>query len=279
MSKAKFWQASHHYKSILEPAELPYANKTTRSCDIFWKLGFHGFWQISCYILSKAKSAIPLLFNGRELLSSACDKAKLFAKIFSANSTLILRNQVSFNLLFILELIWKCLISLQLPSSLRRSQPILILDVWSWLHFSGCSEELWTWTVSHTRWSFWCVFKRIFFPDCWRTSSVVPVFENARESSVAKKYSLFSPLFADSKIFEKLDSTVLVDHLEKSDLFPNFQYGFRSFSPTVYSLIVAFNRITRVFIIFRVTWGYFSIWFIQSFWQGLAHWFSSQIQA
>ena len=70
---------------------------------------------------------------------------------------------------------------------------------------------------------------------------------------MAKKYSLFSPLFADSKIFEKLDSTVLVDHLEKSDLFPNFQYGFRSFSPTVYSLIVAFNRITRVFIIFRVT--------------------------
>ena len=36
-------------------------------------------WQI-------AKSAIPPLFNGAELLSSASDKAKLFAQNFSNNS-------------------------------------------------------------------------------------------------------------------------------------------------------------------------------------------------
>ena len=30
------------------------------------------------------------------------------------------------------------------------------------------------------------------FPDCWKVSSVVPVFKNARESSTAKTYRLVS---------------------------------------------------------------------------------------
>ena len=40
-----------------------------------------------CYI-NKGKSAIPPLFNGSEMLSSASVKAKLFAKIFSKISNL-----------------------------------------------------------------------------------------------------------------------------------------------------------------------------------------------
>ena len=38
--------------------------------------------------LNKGKSAIPPLFNGPKALSSASDKAKLFAKDFSINSNL-----------------------------------------------------------------------------------------------------------------------------------------------------------------------------------------------
>ena len=38
--------------------------------------------------LALSKSAIPPLFNGIEVLSSASDKAKLFAKNFSKNSNL-----------------------------------------------------------------------------------------------------------------------------------------------------------------------------------------------
>ena len=37
-------------------------------------------------VLNKSKSAIPPLFKGPEVLSSASDKAKLFAKNFSKNS-------------------------------------------------------------------------------------------------------------------------------------------------------------------------------------------------
>ena len=61
-SKVKFRQASTRYKMVLEAAKLAYA--------------------------TKIKSAIPPVFNGPEVLSSASDKAKLFAKNFSKNSNL-----------------------------------------------------------------------------------------------------------------------------------------------------------------------------------------------
>ena len=52
------------------------------------KLGSRDFWRIANSVLNKVKSAIPLLFNGPEVLSSASDKVKLFAKNFSKNSNL-----------------------------------------------------------------------------------------------------------------------------------------------------------------------------------------------
>ena len=39
-------------------------------------------------VLNKGKSAISPLFNGPEVLSSACDKEKLFPENFSRNSNL-----------------------------------------------------------------------------------------------------------------------------------------------------------------------------------------------
>ena len=52
------------------------------------KLGSWDFWQIANSVLNKGKSAIPPLFNGPEVLSSASDKAKLFAENFSKNCNL-----------------------------------------------------------------------------------------------------------------------------------------------------------------------------------------------
>ena len=52
------------------------------------KPGSQDFWQIANSILSNGKSAIPPLFNGQEMLSSASDKAQLFAKNFFKNSNL-----------------------------------------------------------------------------------------------------------------------------------------------------------------------------------------------
>ena len=46
----------------------------------------HGTWLIANSVLNKSKFAIPPLFKDLELMSSASDKAKSFAKNFSKNS-------------------------------------------------------------------------------------------------------------------------------------------------------------------------------------------------
>ena len=50
-----------------------------------------------------------------------------------------------------------------------------------------------------------------------------------------------------SKVFEKLVNNRIVDHLEKCDLFSDFQYGFRSSRSTADLLTVVSNRIARAF--------------------------------
>ena len=85
------------------------------------------------------------------------------------------------------------------------------------------------------------------FPDCWKVSSVVPVFKNVGERSTAKNYRPVSRLSVVSKVFEKLVNNRVVDHLEKCDFFSDFQYGFRSSRSTADLLTVASDRIARTF--------------------------------
>ena len=86
--------------------------------------------------------------------------------------------------------------------------------------------------------------KESCFPDCWKVSSVVPVFKNVGERSTAKNYCLLSVV---SKVFEKLVNNRIVDHLEKCGLFSDFQYGFRSSRSTADLLTVVSDRIARAF--------------------------------
>ena len=68
------------------------------------------------------------------------------------------------------------------------------------------------------------------FPNCWKISSVFPVFKNVGERLQLKTTALLVFCLGSgvSKVFEKLVNNTIVDHLEKSDLFSHFQYGFRS---------------------------------------------------
>ena len=86
-SKVKFRQASNRCKRVLEAVKLAYANKTKESITS-QKLGSRDFWQIAHIVLNKGKSALPPLFNGLEMLSSASDKAKCSAENVSKNSNL-----------------------------------------------------------------------------------------------------------------------------------------------------------------------------------------------
>ena len=85
------------------------------------------------------------------------------------------------------------------------------------------------------------------FPDCWKVSSVVPVFKNVGERSTAKNYRPVSLLSVVSKVFEKLVNNRIVDHLEKCGLFSDFQYGFRSSRSTADLLTVVSDRIAWAF--------------------------------
>ena len=61
--------------------------------------------------------------------------------------------------------------------------------------------------------------KESCFPDCWKVSSVVPVFKNVGERPTAKNYHLASLLSVVSKVFGNLVNNRIVDHLEKCGLF------------------------------------------------------------
>ena len=61
--------------------------------------------------------------------------------------------------------------------------------------------------------------KESCFPDCWKVSSVFPVFKNIRERSAAKNYHPVSLFSMVSKVFEKLVNNRIVDQLGKCGLF------------------------------------------------------------
>ena len=89
--------------------------------------------------------------------------------------------------------------------------------------------------------------KESCFPDCWKVSSVVLVFKNVGERSTAKNYHPVSLLSVVRKVFEKLVDNRIVDHLEKCDLFSDFQYGFRFSRLTADLLTVVSDRIAKAF--------------------------------
>ena len=64
--------------------------------------------------------------------------------------------------------------------------------------------------------------KESYFPDCWKVSSVVPVFKNVGEKSTVKNYRHVCLLFVVSKVFEKLLNSRVADYLEKCGLFSDF---------------------------------------------------------
>ena len=57
---------------------------------------------------------------------------------------------------------------------------------------------------------------------------MAPVFKNVGDRTTAKSYRPVSLLSVVSKVFEKHVNNRIVDDLEKSGLFSDFQYGFRS---------------------------------------------------
>ena len=226
-SKVKFRQASNCCKRVLEAAKLAYANKTKESITS-QKLGSRDFWRIANSVLNKGKSAIPPLFNGLKVLSSASDKAKLFAENFFQNSNVDYSgislpvfpsktNLELHNISITPKMVKKVIMNLDLS---RASSPDCIPVV----VLKNCEPEL-SYILAEL---FIKCLRESCFSECWKVTLVAPAFKNVGEWSTAENYWPVSLLFVVSKVFEKLVNNRIVDHPEKCGLFSDFQYGFRS---------------------------------------------------
>ena len=243
--KVQFRQASNHCKRVLEASKFAYA-PTTKESITSQKLDSQDFWQISNSLFNKDKTAIAPLFNGPEVLCSASDKAKLFAKDFSKNSNLDdsgispvfpSRTNLKLHNISVTPKMVKKVIT-NLDSSKVSGPDCIPLVV-----LKNCEPEL-SYILAEM---FNMCLKESCFPDGWKVSSVVHVFRNVWERSTAKNYPPVSLLFMVSKVFEKLVNNRIVDHLEKCGLFSDFQYGFRSSRSTADLLTVVSDRIAREF--------------------------------
>ena len=217
-SKVKLRQASNHCKQVFEAAKLTYATKTKASITSL-KLGSQNIWKIVNSALSKGKSAIPLLFIGPEVFSPASDKAKLLAKNYYKNYNLddsgislpvfsSRTNLKQHNISITPKLVKEVITNLDLSkASGPDCIPVVVVK--------NCEPEF-SYILAEL---FNKCLKESCFPDCWKVSSVVPVFKNVGERSTAKNYRLVSLLSVVRKVFEKLVNNRIVDHLQKCGLF------------------------------------------------------------
>ena len=184
-SKVKFRQASNCCRRVVEAAKLAYVIKQKESITSE-KLGSQDSWQIANSVLNKGKSAIPPLFNRQEVLSSASDKAKLFAENFSKNSNLddsgislpvfpSKTNLKLHNVSITPKIIKKVIMNHNLS---KASGPDCIPVVVP----KKCEPEL-SYILAEL---FNKCLQESCFPDCWKVSLVVPVFKIVGERSTAK---------------------------------------------------------------------------------------------
>ena len=156
------------------------------------------------------------------MLSSAFDKAKLFAENFSKNSNLddsgislpVLPSRTNLklhNISVTPKMVKKVIMNLDLwKASDHDCIPLVVRK--------NCEPEL-SYILDEL---FNKCPKESCFPDCRKVSSMVPVFKNVGERLKAKNYR---PV---NKVFDKLKNNRIIDHIEKCGLFSDFLYGFRS---------------------------------------------------
>ena len=147
------------------------------------------------------------------MLSSASDKAKLFAEDFLKNSDLddsgislpVFHSRTNLtldNISVTPKMIKKVIMNLDLSkASGPDCIPVVVLK--------NCEPEL-SYILAEL---FNKCLKESCFPDCWKVSLVVPVSKNVGERSTAKNYRRDSLLSVVSKVFKKLGNYRIVDHL------------------------------------------------------------------
>ena len=173
------------------------------------------------------------------MLSSTSGKAKVFAKIFSKNSSFddsvislpvfSSRTNLKLHSNYVTFKMVKNVIT-NLNSSRAPGPdciPVLVLK--------KCEPDFSDILAEH--------FNNCLKDSCFTDfSSVVPVFRSIGESFTAKDYRPAGLLSVVRSVIDRI-----VDHLEKCDLFSDFQYGCKSSRSTADHLTVVSDRIARAF--------------------------------
>ena len=142
------------------------------------------------------------------MFSSASDKAKLFPENFSKNSNLdesgnslpvflSITNLKLHNISVNLKMVKKVIMNLDLSkTSGPDCIPVVVLK--------NCEPKL-SYIIAEL---FNKCLKESCFLDCWKVSSVVPIFKNVGERSTATNYHPVSLPAVVSKVFEKKRKTL-----------------------------------------------------------------------
>ena len=160
------------------------------------KLGSRNFLRIANSVLNKCKFATPPLLK---VLSSASDKAKLFAKNLSKNfnfddsgissPVFSSRTNLKLHISVTPRLVKKATTKINSPkASDPGCTPVVVLK--------NCESEL-----SYIPPELFMCLKELCFPDCWKVSSAVRVFKNVGENPTAKNGCPVSLLSLVSKAF------------------------------------------------------------------------------
>ena len=173
-----------HRKYQVKPHSSPWFSGACAAAIVHRNHFFH-LYQREKSSDSKLKLAV---------LSSASDKAKLFAENFSLNSNIddlgvslpVFPSRINLklhNISVTPKMVRKVVMNLDLSkTSGPHCIPVVVLK--------NCEPEL-SYILAEL---FIKCLKESCFPDCWKVSSMVPVFKNVGERSTAKNYPSFSLL-------------------------------------------------------------------------------------
>lgn len=83
------------------------------------------------------------------------------------------------------------------------------------------------------------------FPQSWKKALVIPIPKGGKDTSLISNWRPISQLNSLSKILEKIIAIRLMDFVEKNNILPEFQFGFRSGRSTYHPLAIINNDITN----------------------------------
>ena len=78
--------------------------------------------------------------------------------------------------------------------------------------------------------------KLMYFPGDWKKAKVVPILKAGKAPEMSANYRPISLLSSISKIYEKVIKEQILKIVSNNDIFPNEQFGFRSFHSTSHQI-------------------------------------------